>query len=151
MLHHILTFFLIVLFALPAQAEKISTKYLSVDLPENWKVVMPPSESQAYSTVIFANATGTATVAFVAGPNGGVDAKTIATMFAEQFHAPRAPYARRGQQTFTFTQQNTVHQAWVATVEDAFLLSTLSGDRKEALAFIRNCVTSPAFPELLPR
>lgn len=151
MFKHFPAILCILLLALPARAEQVVTRYLSVDLPEGWKVVMPPTESQAYSTAIFSNLAGNATVGFVAGPNGGTDAKTIAEMFARQFNASRTPTERNGQSTFLFTQQGSVHQAWVAVAGDAFLLTTLSGDRKEGLAFVRKFVQSRDFPDLLPR
>ena len=134
-----------------AMADEIRTKYLTIDLPDNWKVVMPPAENQTTSTVIVATVSGNSTVGFIAGPGSGADAKTVAEIFAKQFKASRPPVEKNGQYTFTFLQQQTLCQAWVAAESDIFLVTTLQGDRKVGLAFAKKHVTSEDYATLLPK
>jgi len=101
----------VMLLATPVLADEVSTKYISVDLPDNWKAVMAPTENQGTTTVIFSNASGSSTVGFVTGPNGGADTKTVAEMFANQFKALKPPVEKNGQYTFAFTQQQTPCQS----------------------------------------
>jgi len=89
----VLLFFM--LLAAPVLADEVSTKYISVDLPDNWKAVMPPTENQGVTTVIFSNAAGNSTVNFVTGPNGGADLKTVAETFATQFKSPKPPVEKK--------------------------------------------------------
>ena len=151
MLKKLVAFVFVMLLAMPALAEELNTKYFTVNTPEGWKAIMPPTENQASSTVIFSNASGSATVGFVAGPSGGTDAKTIADMFAKQFKAAKPPVERNGQYFFNFTQQQAPHQSWVATMGETFMVTTFSGDRKEGTNFIKKRVKSAEFAELLPK
>ena len=141
----------VMLLATPVLADEVSTKYISVDLPDNWKAVMAPTENQGTTTVIFSNASGNSTVGFVTGPTGGADAKTVADLFASQFKAPKPPVEKSGQYTFAFTQQQTPCQSWVAAAGDIFMVTTITGDRKLGLAFIKKYVKSAEYANLLPR
>lgn len=141
----------VLLLATPALAQEVSTKYITVTLPEKWKTVMAPTENQGTTTVIFSNASGKTSVAFVTAPSGGADAKTVADMFAAQFKASKPPVERNGQYTFAFTRQKKPCQAWVAATDDVFMVTTISGDRKVGLAFIKKHVKSAEFPALLPK
>lgn len=141
----------VMLLATPVLADEVSTKYISVDLPDNWKAVMAPTENQGTTTVIFSNASGNSTVGFVTGPNGGADTKTVAEMFANQFKAPKPPVEKNGQYTFAFTQQQTPCQSWVAASGDIFMVTTITGDRKLGLAFIKKYVKSAEYASLLPK
>lgn len=145
----VLLFFM--LLAAPVLADEVSTKYISVDLPDNWKAVMPPTENQGVTTVIFSNAAGNSTVNFVTGPNGGADLKTVAETFATQFKSPKPPVEKNGQYIFAFTQQQTPGQSWVAATGDFFMVTTITGDRKLGLAFIKRYVKSTEFANLLPK
>ena len=141
----------VMLLATPVLADEVSTKYISVDLPDNWKAVMAPTENQGTTTVIFSNASGNSTVGFVTGPNGGADTKTVAEMFANQFKALKPPVEKNGQYTFAFTQQQTPCQSWVAASGDIFMVTTITGDRKLGLAFIKKYVKSAEYASLLPK
>lgn len=151
MLRKLAVVLFVMLLATPALAEEVSTKHITVDVPETWKVVMAPVENQGSTTTIFSNAAGNVTVGFVSGPSGGADAKTVAEMFASQFKAPKPPVEKNGQYTFAFTQQETPYQAWVATMGDVFMVTSISGDRKAGLSFIKKYVKSPEFGNLLPK
>ncbi len=142
---------LLLALAAPALAEQVTTRYFTADIPESWRVVMAPAESQGATTAIFTNAAGTTTVRFVIGPSGGADAKTIAALFADQFKAPRPPVERNGQYSFTFTEQKLPGQALVATSGDVFMVTTFTGDRKTGLAFVRRYIKSQDYADLLPR
>lgn len=142
----------IMLLAVPALAEEITTKYFTVTVPDDWKAVMPPSENQGVSTAIFAKASGTLSVSFVAGPKRGADAKSIAGMFASQFKSEKPPVEKNGQYTFTFMQQNVPAQVWVATQGDAFLVTSIAGSPyKEGLEFVKKNVKSANYADMLPQ
>lgn len=141
----------VMLLATPVLAEEVSTKYISVTLPDNWKAVMAPTENQGTTTVIFSNSAGNSTVGFVTGPSGGADAKTVAQMFANQFKSPKPPVEKNGQYTFAFTQQKTPCQAWVTMDDDIFMVTTITGDRKVGMAFVKKHVKSAEYPDLLPK
>lgn len=134
-----------------ARAETVATKYLNIEVPDNWRVVMPPTENQTTSTVILSSASGTTSVGFVAGSSGGANAKTIAELFAGQFRAPRPPMEKNGLYVFTFMQQQTLCQAWVGVEGDAFLLTTILGDRKTGISFVKKHVKSEDYTSLLPK
>ena len=132
-------------------ADELRTKYLTITLPENWKVIMPLVENQTTSTVIVSTVSGNTYVGFFVGPSSGADAKTIADIFAAQFKSSRTPVEKNGQYTFSFTQQQTLCQAWVAAENDVFLVTTLQGDRKAGLVLIKKHVRSEDYASLLPK
>lgn len=74
-----------------ATPSEYSCKYYTVTLPDDWKAVLPPAEKHGMTNATFARVTGAPVVTMVVGARGVADAKTIATMFAEQFKAEKAP------------------------------------------------------------
>ena len=112
---------------------------------------MPPTENQGMTSAIFARTAGSAVVTMVVGPRGVADGKTIAGMFAEQFKAEKPPVEKNGQYTFSFTQQGMPCQAWVATEGDVFMVTSVTGNRKEAQAFLKQYVKSADYAKLLPQ
>ncbi|WP_417291736.1 hypothetical protein [Desulfovibrio porci] len=151
MLKKFAAFVFIMLLALPAIAEELSTKYFTVNMPDDWKVIMPPTENQGITSAVFAKNTSGVSVTMVVGPSSGADAKTIAGMFATQFKAEKPPVEKNGQYTFNFTQQEVPCQAWVAVQGDVFMVSSLAGNQKEALNFIKKNVKSADYAKLLPQ
>ena len=137
--------------AAPRGPEQLSCKYYTVILPDDWKAIMAPTEKQGMTSAIFARTAGSAVVTMVVGPCGVAEGKTIAGMFAEQFKAEKPPVEKNGQYTFSFTQQGMPCQAWVGTEGDVFMVTTLTGNRKEAQAFIRQYIKSADYPKLLPQ
>lgn len=137
--------------AAPAGPTELTSKYYTVSVPEDWKAIMPPTENQGMTSAIFARTAGSAVVTMVVGPRGAADAKTIAGMFAEQFKAEKPPVEKNGQYTFSFTQQGMPCQAWVATEGDVFMVTSVTGNRKEAQAFIRQHIKSAEYAKLLPQ
>ena len=75
----------------------------------------------------------------------------MAELFAGQFRASRPPVEKNGQYTFSFLQQQTPCQAWVAAEGDTFMVTTLLGDRKVGLAFVKKHVKSEDYAALLPK
>lgn len=128
-----------------------SCKYFTVTLPEDWKALEPPVEKQGAVNAIFAYKTGSPLVIINAGDNGGMDAKAIAGMFAEQFKAPKAPVEKNGMYTFSFTRQDIPAQAYVGTEGKDFLVTTITGDQKIAGDFIRKNIKSEVYTRLLPK
>ena len=94
MLKKFAAFVFIMLLALPAMAEELSTKYFTVNMPDDWKVIMPPTENQGITSAVFAKNTSGVSVTMVVGPSSGADAKTIAGMFATQFKAEKPRWKR---------------------------------------------------------
>lgn len=151
MLKKLAAFMFIMLLALPAVAEELSTKYFTVTMPDDWKVIMPPTENQGITSAVFAKNTSGVSVTMVVGPSSGADAKTIAGMFAAQFKAEKPPVEKNGQYTFNFTQQQVPCRAWVAVQGDVFMVGSLAGNQKEALNFIKKNVRSADYAKLLPQ
>lgn len=142
----------IMLLAVPALAEEITTKYFTVTVPDDWKAVMPPSENQGVSTAIFAKASGTLSVSFVAGPKRGADAKSIAGMFASQFKSGKAAGGKK----------RPVYLYLHATERSGPGLGSHAGRRlfgdqhcgspyKEGLEFVKKNVKSANYADMLPQ
>lgn len=134
-----------------ANAGFFETRYYSVTLPDNWKVLTPPSENQGLTVGVFARKNGNTIISMMAGPNSGESAKSIADLFAEQFKASRAPVEKNGRYTFNFSSQNMQRLAWISCDGDMFMLVTIYGNRNEAMNFLRKNVTSKDYPGLLPQ
>ncbi len=130
---------------------ELSCKYYTVEIPSDWKAIMPPTENQGMTSAIFAKNSGSAVVTMVIGPRGGADVKMIAGMFAEQFKADKTPVEKNGQYTFTFTQQGMPCQAWVSAHNDVFMVTSITGNRKDAQSFIKDGIKSTDYAKLLPQ
>lgn len=126
-------------------------KYYKVQLPDEWKAIIPPTDQQGTINAIFATNTGSSVVTMIVGPSGGADIKTIATMFAEQFKAPRAPSDKNGQYVFSFPIQNGTAQAIVSGSGPDFMVTTIAGSLKQAQEFLRNNVSSENYSSLMPK
>lgn len=138
--------------AKPAEKDGVYTcKYYTVNLPEGWKAIIPPTDQHGATNAIFATADGSSVVTMIIGSNGGEDCQTIATMFAEQFKAPNPPVQRNGQYTFSFKSQNTTAQAYVATQEKEFMVTTIMGNQRLGKNFLSKNVTSDSWNDLLPK
>ena len=126
-------------------------QYYTVTLSPGWTVVTPPTENQGTVTSVFKSNGGGVAVMLVLGKLGGADAKTIAQMFAEQFRAGKPPVAKNGQYTFTFIRDDKPCEAFITSYDDIFMVTTISGNRKEATNFIKNQVKSEEYSKLLPQ
>lgn len=124
-------------------------KFYKVTLPDDWTAITPPTEQQGNINAIFATTSASAIVTIVVGPNGGADARTIATMFAEQFKAPRQPVERNGRFTFTFPNQGSNAQAIIGVQGKEFMVIILYGKTQEGRDFLRQHMTSEEFGQLL--
>lgn len=131
--------------------------YYSVTLPDDWRAVLAPEEREGLVNAIFARNTNSTVVTMIIGPRAGADAKMIATMFAEQFKSAKAPVEKNGQYVFTFTQRDALDQktitstSCVAVLGDEFMITTWSGNQKEAQNFLKNNVKSENYSQLLPK
>lgn len=128
-------------------------KYFSVTLPDDWKAVSEPKEHLAsgLATAHFARQNGTSAVLLMAGPAGGMDAKSIASTFAEQYKAKKEPVESNGGYNFSFSQQKIACQAWVAVQDDVFMFMTFMGNQRDGQLFVRKHVKSADYGKLLPR
>lgn len=127
-----------------------SCKYYTVKLPEGWQAIVPPEEQQGNINAIFATDKGGTIVTMIGGPSSGQDAESVASIFAEQFKAKKAPVASNGFYTFQYPVQNITANAWVASYDGNFMLTTIAGDLKRGQKFIRDNVKSDTWPGLIP-
>lgn len=151
MYHLLFSLLLTLLLALPAQAETLSCRYFDVELPDGWQALTPPSENQGITTAVFVKGTGTPSVTLLVGETGGADIKTIADIFAEQYKADDPPSLKNGRYVFYFSQQKKNCQAWIAVQENIFMVTTLMGNPREGLRFMKRYVSSKSYPDLIPR
>lgn len=129
----------------------LECEFYTVTLPADWKAVMPPTDSQGFNHAIFSNNNGSAGVDILISSASGTDTKTIAQMFSEQFKAEKAPTEKNNQYSFSFMQQGRPYQAYVATSGDYFCVTTLMGNKKLAMNFIRNNIKSGDYSRLFPQ
>lgn len=134
-----------------AKEGEYSCKYYSVQLPDGWKAIIPPTDQHGTTNAIFAATAGTSVVTMIIGPNGGEDAQTIATMFAEQFKATNPPALKNGQYTFAFKSQNVAAQAYVATQDKEFMVTTIMGNQRAGKNFLNKNVSTKDWKDLLPK
>lgn len=131
--------------------------YYTVHLPPDWRAVLPPEEREGLVNAIFARNTNSTVITMIIGPRAGADAKMIATMFAEQFKAAKPPVEKNGQYVFSFTQKDALEQkmlnstSYVNVYGDEFMITTCSGNQKEAQNFLKNNVESEKYAHLLPQ
>ncbi len=130
---------------------EFACKYYTVKLPDSWKAIMPPTDKQGTVNAIFAGSAGTPVVTIIVGSSGGADVKTIAGMFAEQFKAPKPPVEKNGVLSFSFPLQNTTAHAYVAAQDKVFMVTTISGNARQARDFIKKSITSENYSALLPQ
>lgn len=126
-------------------------QYYTVTLEPGWTAITPPIENQGTVTSVFKSNSGGVAVMLVLGKLGGADAKTVAEMFAEQFKAEKPPVAKNGQYTFTFLRDGKPCEAFITSQDDIFMVTTISGNRKEAMNFIKKQVKSEEYAKLLPQ
>lgn len=139
-----------------AQEEKkdpnvFESQYYTVTLTPGWSMVTPPTENQGTVTSIFKSSSGSIVIMLVSGNLGGADLKTITDMFAEQFRAQKQPVLKNGRYTFSFLRDGKPCEAYIASADDLFMITTITGNKKEALDFIKHQVKSPEFSQLLPQ
>lgn len=126
-------------------------KYYTVNLPDGWTAIMPPTDQLGTVNAIFATTAGSSVVTMIIGPNGGADAQTIADMFAEQFKAPKPPVLTNGQYVFYFPLQKNNAQAIIASSGDEFMVTTIAGNMQLARNFLKNAVKSERWKALFPK
>lgn len=126
-------------------------KYYTVRLPEGWQAIVAPEEQQGNVNAIFATTMGDTIVTMVGGPSGGQDAESVASIFAEQFKAKKPPVSSNGFYTFQYPVQNITANAWVASYDGNFMLTTIAGDLRRGQKFIRDNIKSDTWPGLIPK
>lgn len=121
-------------------SRSLSSQYYTVKLPDGWRTVMAPEEKQGNVNAIFATSDGSCVVTIVMGPTLGADAKSVAGMFADEFHASSPPTQKNKEYIFTFPQKEGMAQATVSVADHTFKLVTVYGDRKKADAFLASAI-----------
>lgn len=125
--------------------------YYTVTLTPGWSMVTPPTENQGTVTSIFKSGSGSVVIMLVLGNLGGADLKSITDMFAEQFRADKPPVLKNGQYTFSFIRDGKPCEAYISSADDIFMVTTITGNKKEALDFIKKQIKSPDYSQLLPQ
>lgn len=131
----------------------LTSLYFNVTLPDDWKAVTAP-ESDSTTGITkahFANKSGSTTVVFIVGATAGLDAKSIAQTYAQQYKAAKEPVESNGQYTFAFQQQKLNCLGYITTQDDVFMFTAIMGNQREGMNFVRRHVRSTEFAKLLPR
>ena len=133
--------------------DPLTCLYFSVDLPDDWKAVTPPETDSAtgITKAHFASKSGSTTIVFIVGASAGLDAKSIAQVYAQQYKATKEPVESNGQYSFSYMQQKLNCQAYITTQDDVFMFTAIMGNQREGMTFVRRQVTSADFAKLLPR
>ncbi len=127
--------------------------YYSVNLPDDWKAVTAPEtdSTTGITRAHFANKAGTTTVVFIVGASAGLDGKSIAQTYAQQYKATKEPVENNGQYAFSFQQQKLNCQGYITTQDDVFMFTAIMGNQRDGMSFVRRNVSSTEFAKLLPR
>lgn len=132
------------------------SQFYTVNLPPDWKAIRAPEEKQGLVNAIFAKNSSSPIVTMIVGPRQGAEPDLIANMFAEQFKASKAPTQKNDQFFFSYPQALpdsqtplTAH-ACLGIDGDYFMLTTYTGNQKDAQNFIKNNVSSENYPNLIP-
>lgn len=128
-----------------------SSIYYDVKLPPDWQAILPPTDTQGQVSAVFAKNSSNPSVTMTIAQSGGIDAKTIADMFAQQFQAVKTPVLKNGQYIFSYTNNNTPTQVWVGTSGSLFMITAIGGNQKEGLDFIKNSFSNIKYPDLFPK
>lgn len=128
-----------------------SCRYYSVKLPDGWKAYLPPTERQGLTTSIFGRENQNLTVTMVVTQHGGMDIKELSKIFADQYNASRPPVEKNGQYSFNITRNNLPAQVIVTTYGPDTMLTTITGNLRDGMNFIKNYVSSADYKELLPK
>ena len=78
-----------------ARAETLSCKFFSVNMPDGWQAVTPPTEQMGMTNAVFVKGAGNPSVSLLVGETAGTDIQTIARIFAEQYKADKAPMQKK--------------------------------------------------------
>lgn len=136
-------------------SDEYSCPYYTVHLPPDWKAFRAPEERQGLVYAIFAKNPSSPIVTIIVGPRQGAEPDMIASLFADQFKAKKAPVQKNGQYFFSFpqtlpgAQTPTSANACVSTDGDYFMLTIYTGNQKEAQNFITSINSN--YPNLVPK
>lgn len=130
---------------------EFSCRYFTARLPSGWKAFLEPTDKNGMISALFGKENQSVTVAITITPHGGVDLKTIAEMFAQQFKAAKAPVERNGQYVFNITRNDLPGQVWVSGQDNLVMITSIAGNQKEGLAFLKNNVSSAEYRGMFPK
>lgn len=138
----------------PAQEQKedeFVCRYFTVKLPVGWKAFLEPRDKNGMLSALFGKENQSVTVAITITTHGGVDLKTIADMFAQQFKAVKDPVEKNGQYVFNITRNDLPGQVWVSGQDNLVMITAIAGNQKEGLNFLRHNVTSEEYKGMFPK
>lgn len=130
-------------------ARTLDADYFTLDLPDGWDVITPPTREDKTMSLVVARADRQASVSIVAGPTRGARMDMIAAMFAQLFQAQEAPEQRGNVHTVPFARDGVSGRLWMTESRGIFIVYSLSGDERDALNMIKSAVKSPQYPGLV--
>ncbi|MDO5536938.1 MAG: hypothetical protein Q4F72_05375 [Desulfovibrionaceae bacterium] len=133
----------------PAGAEKLTTDYFTIDMPDSWQRLQD-SSSNTFSISVYSTKNRDTVLTTVIGTNGGADVATITKSFSQQYRAERIS-VKNGQGTFWYTSSAGIESSGYVTVQDAnFMVVTVSGSLRKARVFMKS-FSSNDYADLLPK
>ncbi len=126
-------------------------KYYTVTLPDGWKAFLPPTDQQGIVRALFGKESQNPIIALAITPHGGMDLKTVAEIFAEQFKSPKPPVSKNGQYIFTITKNDLPTQVWISAQGALVMMTSITGNLKDGLAFLKNDVVAGEYGGLFPK
>ena len=126
-------------------------KYYTATLPEGWKAFLPPTDQQGIVRALFGKESQNPIIALAITPHGGMDLKSVAEIFAEQFKAPKPPVSKNGQYIFTITKNDLPTQVWISAQGALVMMTSITGNLKDGLAFLKNDVDAGEYGGLFPK
>ncbi len=141
------------LLALPLSAAAQEYKYFSVDIPPDWMLVDEPEEDKDGTfTLIVGRKDHSSVVMLVAGPNGGIDAATLAKSLSSSMGATGEPQENKGQYQYEYERDGVRGVACLAVDAKAklYMMTAVSGDT-QAAAPVLNSLRSAKYPLLIAK
>lgn len=132
-----------------SQAEKITTDYYTVDMPDSWQKLQE-NLSNSISIYVYATKSRDCVVTTVIGNNGGADLETITSCFAQQYKSRKKPVVKNNMGTFSFKDtENEDGYAYITTQDALYMVVTASGNLRKARSFIKE-FQSDDYKDLIP-
>lgn len=144
-----LAFTLLLLLQQTVCARTLDADYFTLDLPDGWEVVTPPTREDKTISLVVARADKKASATLIAGPTRGTRMDMIAAMFAQLFQAPQPPEQQGNVHTVPFAREGVSGRLWMTESKGIFIVYSLVGDDRDALNMVKAAVKSAQYPGLV--
>ncbi|MBU3831630.1 MAG: hypothetical protein H9993_02815 [Candidatus Desulfovibrio faecigallinarum] len=132
-----------------AQADKLETKYYTVDLSDTWQQLQN-SDEDTLDIIVLATKNRDCILTTINGRSGGASLKTITQCFAQQYQSKGNPSVKSKLGSFTFKDVNGDDGIAYVTVQDqVYMVVTISGNQRKGKSLLKN-FSSDSFPDLVP-